>query len=263
MSWTPIADMIEAMFTEGASLTAVLLAVRALEERHAERHAERHVTVAERSPGAVRSARWRAKNKLNQGNAKANDVALVGGEGHTERRHAERYVVTDGCDLSSLLTESQSGNREVRKKKQTELVEGQEPKKVSRGTRMVVNAALTDAERQFARDQGMGAASIDRAWAEFKDYWIGIPGHRGTKLDWSATWRNRVRQISGENGASNGYRGPRPLQDDAKSASRAAGRLAEAARRGEFEFAPRPTLGNGPGALPGSDENVVRLLPKG
>ena len=27
---------------------------------------------------------------------------------------------------------------------------------------------------------------------EFRDYWIGIPGQRGRKLDWEATWRNNV-----------------------------------------------------------------------
>jgi hypothetical protein len=30
---------------------------------------------------------------------------------------------------------------------------------------------------------------------DFRDYWAGIPGARGTKLDWDATYRNRVRQV--------------------------------------------------------------------
>lgn len=28
---------------------------------------------------------------------------------------------------------------------------------------------------------------------QFKDYWVSAPGSKGTKLDWSATWRNWVR----------------------------------------------------------------------
>ncbi len=28
---------------------------------------------------------------------------------------------------------------------------------------------------------------------KFRDYWIGVPGARGRKLDWMATWRNFVR----------------------------------------------------------------------
>jgi hypothetical protein len=33
----------------------------------------------------------------------------------------------------------------------------------------------------------------DELFAEFKDYWSGVPGQRGRKIDWAATWRNRVR----------------------------------------------------------------------
>ncbi|HSV73524.1 MAG TPA: YdaU family protein [Chthonomonadales bacterium] len=30
--------------------------------------------------------------------------------------------------------------------------------------------------------------------AEFRDYWAAIPGQRGAKLDWPATWRNWIRR---------------------------------------------------------------------
>lgn len=30
-------------------------------------------------------------------------------------------------------------------------------------------------------------------WEQFKDYWAGVSGSKGTKLDWPATWRNWVR----------------------------------------------------------------------
>lgn len=30
-------------------------------------------------------------------------------------------------------------------------------------------------------------------WNQFKDYWAGVAGSKGTKLDWFATWRNWVR----------------------------------------------------------------------
>lgn len=38
------------------------------------------------------------------------------------------------------------------------------------------------------------ADTVRKAGAEFRDYWIGVPGSRGVKLDWEATWRNNVRQ---------------------------------------------------------------------
>lgn len=31
------------------------------------------------------------------------------------------------------------------------------------------------------------------AAAKFRDYWVGVPGARGRKLDWPATWRNFIR----------------------------------------------------------------------
>jgi len=30
---------------------------------------------------------------------------------------------------------------------------------------------------------------------EFRDHWAGVPGARGTKLDWGATYRNRLRAL--------------------------------------------------------------------
>jgi hypothetical protein len=37
--------------------------------------------------------------------------------------------------------------------------------------------------------------NLDAATAEFVDYWRAIAGSKGTKLDWVATWRNRMRQV--------------------------------------------------------------------
>lgn len=33
--------------------------------------------------------------------------------------------------------------------------------------------------------------------AEFRDFWLGVPGKAGRKADWEATWRNRVREVRG------------------------------------------------------------------
>ena len=35
--------------------------------------------------------------------------------------------------------------------------------------------------------------SIDATVASFRDYWVAMPGAKGTKLDWPATFRNWVR----------------------------------------------------------------------
>ncbi|WP_052336130.1 hypothetical protein [Mycobacterium canetti] len=37
---------------------------------------------------------------------------------------------------------------------------------------------------------------LDEVTEEFVDFWRAEPGARGRKLDWDATWRNRVREIA-------------------------------------------------------------------
>lgn len=39
---------------------------------------------------------------------------------------------------------------------------------------------------------------------QFKDYWIGVGGQRGTKLNWEATWRNWIRRNTKGNHNGNG-----------------------------------------------------------
>jgi hypothetical protein len=36
----------------------------------------------------------------------------------------------------------------------------------------------------------MPDTAIRREAAKFRNYWHAIPGQRGVKLDWNATWRN-------------------------------------------------------------------------
>jgi hypothetical protein len=52
---------------------------------------------------------------------------------------------------------------------------------------------------------GFAEQSLAEAVAEFTDYWRGVPGQRGRKLDWDATFRNRLRETAGrKKGTGNG-----------------------------------------------------------
>lgn len=53
--------------------------------------------------------------------------------------------------------------------------------------------------------------------SEFVDYWRAVPGAKGVKLDWDATFRNRVRQVAQRSPA----RGPVPRQPLGAAASAA------------------------------------------
>lgn len=50
----------------------------------------------------------------------------------------------------------------------------------------------------FSIGLGFSADQERKTRAEFCDYWLGVPGSRGCKLDWPATYRNRLREVAGK-----------------------------------------------------------------
>lgn len=191
MSSTPIADLVEKLIDAGVSVSVLLVAIRTIEQRDTSRSASRSVTIPNRSKAALRAERYRNNLKHNQALAKANDVANTDSQGVTNERDASRDGVMKPCDLSSSLLpfppQKESGIRE-------------ESKGRARGSRLLPASPLPDADRKFAVANGV--RSPDALWVEFVDYWVGIPGQRGVKLDWSATWRNRVRQVATKGGTA-------------------------------------------------------------
>lgn len=90
--------------------------------------------------------------------------------------------------------------------------------------------------RAFGQSQGLSDAEIDTAAAEFADYWRGIPGAKGRKLDWDATLRNRLREIAGRKARWKGQtNGKQSVQDAARD-------LAERASQGLVDFGPVPPV---------------------
>lgn len=65
----------------------------------------------------------------------------------------------------------------------------------SRGSRFTLSE-LPDDWLTFARKE---KPEIDPRWMfdKFRDYWIGVSGSKGVKLDWFATWRNFCRTERG------------------------------------------------------------------
>lgn len=63
----------------------------------------------------------------------------------------------------------------------------------TRGSRLGI-ATLPEDWRAFCK-QERPELDPERVFIEFRDYWAAVPGQRGRKLDWFATWRNRVREV--------------------------------------------------------------------
>jgi hypothetical protein len=66
-----------------------------------------------------------------------------------------------------------------------------------RGSRLPLPFMLTAEMRTWAATEAPHV-DLEHATREFCDYWRSIPGQRGRKLDWVATWRNRIRECEGK-----------------------------------------------------------------
>jgi hypothetical protein len=107
---------------------------------------------------------------------------------------------------------------EERKKESKNITPISPPKKPSpetakKGSRL----ALTDLPEEWMRFciQERPDLNPQEVFLEFVDYWKSVPGQRGLKLDWFATWRNRVRDKKPTNGGKHGNG-----KQDFKSAAR-------------------------------------------
>ncbi len=83
-----------------------------------------------------------------------------------------------------------------------------EPKepKATRGTRITEDWTPADATVDTLHKQGVDALACV---PEFIDYWLGVPGQRGIRCDWEATFRNSVRRLIA-NGTAPPWRPPPP-----------------------------------------------------
>lgn len=250
---TPIADLVERMFADGASPTAIVLAIRAVEDAAlrvtlASRDASRTVTVNNPSPAAVRARRYRQNLKKNQGGAKANDVAQPGAEPRDGGRDASR----DERNASLLLPCNKEGSigeglKEEKKQesKRTESVR-------ARSTRMQLGAPLTEQFRTAALELGASPDVIADMWVEHVDYWVGVPGQRGVKTEpngWLATWRNDVRRKL-KLGAYNGQRSHGNRTNPGARESGTDAVLAGVARAVQRRARERQSAGSGDGSAP-------------
>lgn len=103
------------------------------------------------------------------------------------------------------------------------------PPRGRRGTRLPDGWQPSGAVREWAAAE-FPAVSIEAELAAFSDYWRAVPGQRGVKLDWDATFRNRVREIAARRRTGE-HRGPHRES--------AAGRAARLAREGDERDARR------------------------
>lgn len=67
-------------------------------------------------------------------------------------------------------------------------------KKDVRGSRLSADWRLPKAWGEWAVSEGLPEADTRQEGERFCDYWAGVSGAKGVKLDWQGTWRNWVRK---------------------------------------------------------------------
>ena len=143
------------------------------------------VSARKKAQTAMRVAAWRKRQIPKHGNA----PALQCNEVTSKDLDRDQTSVTsnDVTKNNIELTTQDAGALFARPRKQTTTV--------PRGTRCPEPFEITPAMRAWAAEE-CPAFDLEGATREFVDYWRGVPGQRGRKLDWPATWRNRMREIS-------------------------------------------------------------------
>jgi len=86
--------------------------------------------------------------------------------------------------------------------------------KSTRGTRISEDWQPSQDDFNQALQMGLTVEQIDHEANKFRDYWIGVPGSKGVKLNWSATWRNQCRHVIERRGGKTSR--PNPVRDDGK-----------------------------------------------
>lgn len=114
------------------------------------------------------------------------------GEGHPNGQARAKLGPSSGQQREEKEEDTDSSLR-------SESSDAQRPRpaarKVALGTKLPKTWRPSEEDRAYARKHGFTEARIDRIAENFVNYWIGIPGKAGLKLDWPATWRNRILQI--------------------------------------------------------------------
>lgn len=74
---------------------------------------------------------------------------------------------------------------------------GQGRKRAEQGTRLAQDWVPNETSRRLCAELGM---NLDYQLAQFKGYWVPLPGNRAKKLDWDQTFQTRLRDQAGRSG---------------------------------------------------------------
>lgn len=185
-----IASTIRAMKAAGVSSDQIVEAVLHLAQTEEEALAERRERDRQRKQ-ADREAR-----KSNENN---------------DRVQRTSRTAQDNSDTPSPEVSPQTPFPNPNPTKKTPPTEGQKKVPATRGTRLPDD---WEPDIGAAMAEGLSEARAHREGHKFRDYWRSIPGQKGVKLDWPATWRNWCRNAIDRGGNAANRQSDRPSMHD-------------------------------------------------
>lgn len=139
--------------------------------------------------GGSRDGAGRKHNKIN--NINQDDNHLENQDENQVENHLENQV---DCKLEDIEKDyDYIGNNKIKG------VKGEKEKKGTRFENSIYYSEdipqefLTTFEEMKKSDIKLNYIDPFETYQGFKDYWIGVAGQKGTKMDWVATWRNWIR----------------------------------------------------------------------
>lgn len=127
--------------------------------------------------------------------------------GNHVKWHSKRGIVDPDCDHCSqsdretVANASQRRSQNDRKSSlqtqtETEVLTNVStlgariPRTTGKGTRLPEPFAVDEAMKEWAVERGMQPQWVLAQTERFVNYWLAMPGQKGVKTDWRATWRN-------------------------------------------------------------------------
>jgi len=112
-----------------------------------------------------------------------------------ENSHKNTPINDDSLRTHGVLNEDSQQERKGKERKIDRAPEDKPERGQTRGARLSIQS-LPDEWRRYTVSTRPDL-NPDFCWDKFRDYWVSVPGQRGCKADWAATWRNFIRSEHG------------------------------------------------------------------
>lgn len=181
----------------GISTAEQLIEVARIIDRHVTRHADDRDAERDaraKALAAERSKKYRNRNKINAGSEGCDPPArpeIVTPSSRSMDRDASRSAVLVS---PAPLPPSSSKTLEIKDEKKGKVSQN------ARGSRLPDDFVPNETCERIARELNFTNRDWRECLDEFRDYWKGVPGSRGVKSDWQATFRNAIRSFKRRNG---------------------------------------------------------------